>query len=521
MLSNLSPGLLIISGILALALLAIVVLFFYLRREHRRLLREAEEIRSRVRDEVESMRRNADLEAKEELFRLREEFEQETKEERQKTEKIRGELQRRERELDKQATFLHERLKTLEGERDEGTKLRQRLQEEESKLATLLQEHNEKLAQISGLTIEDALAKLQINMEDQARQAMGRRLLALREEYERQAKKESQRITTMALQRYAGDHSANLTVSIVELPDDEMKGRIIGRDGRNIRSFEQITGVDLIIDDTPEAVILSCFNPWRREIARLSLEELIRDGRIHPTRIEEIVSRIGEELESRALEIGEEVLFDLDIRDLHPDLATLIGKLQYRNSYGQNTLQHSQEVALLCGFMAEELGLDAEIARRAGLLHDIGKAIDQEVEGTHAALGAQIATQYGESPVVINAIAGHHEEVEATHLMTWLTSAADAISGARPGARKETLDHYVGRIVKLEDIASAFPGVMNAYAIQAGREVRVLVNSQLINDEQAALLSFEIARKIESDLVYPGEVRVVVIRETRATDTAS
>jgi ribonuclease Y len=334
------------------------------------------------------------------------------------------------------------------------------------------------------------------------------------------ADRKAKDIISLALQRYSGDYVAEKTVSVVNLPNEEMKGRIIGREGRNIRAIEAITGVDLIIDDTPEAVILSGFNPIRREVARVSLERLISDGRIHPARIEEIVEKVGVEIENTIRESGEQAAFDVGVHGIHPELIKYIGKLKYRTSYAQNVLQHSREVAFLCGIMAAELGVNEKQAKRAGLLHDIGKAIDHEMEGTHAMIGADLARRYSESPAIVHAIAAHHEDVPAEDIMAVLVQAADALSGARPGARKELLETYVKRLEDLEKIATSFTGISKAYAIQAGRELRIIVESERVGDADIVLLSRDIAKKIESELTYPGQIKITVIRETRAVEFA-
>ena len=335
-----------------------------------------------------------------------------------------------------------------------------------------------------------------------------------------QADKKAKEIIALAIQRYAGDYVVEKTVSVVNLPNDEMKGRIIGREGRNIRALEATTGVDLIIDDTPEAVILSGFNPIRREVARLSLERLISDGRIHPARIEEIVDKVSQEIDTAIRDAGEQAAFDVGVHGIDPELIRLLGKLKYRTSYAQNVLQHSREVAFLCGMMAAELGLNEKQAKRAGLLHDIGKAVDHEVEGPHALIGADLAKKCGEPPEIVHAIAAHHEDIQAESILAVLVQAADALSGARPGARKELLESYVRRLENLEKIATSFKGVSKAYAIQAGRELRIIVESEAVSDAETVLLSRDIAKRIESELTYPGQIKVTVIRETRAVEYA-
>jgi ribonuclease Y len=358
------------------------------------------------------------------------------------------------------------------------------------------------------------------SIESEARLEAGKKLVLIENEMKIQADRKGKNILALAISRYAGDYVAERTVSVVPLPSEEMKGRIIGREGRNIRALEAATGIDIIIDDTPEAVILSGFNPVRREVARLSLAQLIADGRIHPARIEEIVEKASKELEVTMREAGEQVTFDVGVHGLHVELIKLLGRLKYRTSYGQNMLQHSVEVAFLCGIMADELGIDNKQARRAGLLHDIGKAVDHEVEGSHAVIGGDLAKKYGEPQEIIHAIAAHHEDVTPESVLDVLVQSADALSGARPGARKEMLETYVKRLEDLEKIANSFAGVEKSYAIQAGRDLRIIVDSGNVNDSSASILSRDIAKRIENELTYPGQIRVTVIRETRAVEYA-
>jgi ribonuclease Y len=357
-------------------------------------------------------------------------------------------------------------------------------------------------------------------VEEEANHIIGLRLKEMEEKAKRDADRKAQEIIAVAIQRCSVDFTSEIAVSVVQIPSDEMKGRIIGREGRNIRTFETLTGVDLIVDDTPEAVTVSCFDPIRREVARLSLERLIQDGRIHPARIEEIIEKAQKDVEIQVLEAGEEALLETGIKHIHPELAKLIGQLRFRASYGQNALHHSLEVAHLCGLFAAELGLDESTAKRAGLLHDIGKAVDHQVEGPHAIIGADIAKRYNESPDIINAIASHHEDEEPQTLYALLVSAADAASASRPGARRESLDAYVKRLEKLEEIAKSFDGVSKAFAIQAGREVRVAVSPETTDDGRMQKLAYDIARKIEAEMKYPGQIRVTLIRETRVVDYA-
>ncbi|MBU2538256.1 MAG: ribonuclease Y, partial [Proteobacteria bacterium] len=382
------------------------------------------------------------------------------------------------------------------------------------------EEQRVQLEKISGISREEAKKQLTDSIESEARMEAAKMVVKIESEMKMQADKKAKDIIALAISRYAGDYVAEKTVSVVPLPNEEMKGRIIGREGRNIRAIEAATGIDIIIDDTPEAVILSGFNPVRREVARQSLERLITDGRIHPARIEEIVEKVSEELEVTMREAGEQATFDVGAHGVNLELIKLLGRLKYRTSYGQNVLQHSLEVAFLCGVMAAELGIDVKRAKRAGLLHDIGKAVDHEIEGSHASIGADLAKKYGESSVIVHAIAAHHEDIAPDGVLDVLVQSADALSGARPGARKEMLESYVKRLEDLEKIANSFKGVEKSYAIQAGREVRIIVNSGVVSDAEAMIVSKDIVKKIEQELTYPGQIRVTVIRETRAVEYA-
>jgi ribonuclease Y len=376
------------------------------------------------------------------------------------------------------------------------------------------------LEQIAGMTSAEAKKVLMDAMEDEAKQDVAKLIKAMEEEAKESGDKKAKDILALAMQRYAGEYVAERSVSVVTLPSDEMKGRIIGREGRNIRALEAATGIDLIIDDTPEAVILSGFNPVRREVAKLALQKLIADGRIHPGRIEEVVSKAQEEIEQAMKEAGDQAAFDLGVHGIHPEILKLIGRLKYRTSYSQNVYQHSLEVAFLCGIMAAELGVNVKQAKRAGLLHDLGKAVDHEIEGSHAVIGADIARKYGESPKIVHAIMAHHEDEKPATVLAILVQAADALSGARPGARREMMETYVKRLDDLERIATSFDGVINSFAIQAGREIRVMVSSDLVTDDRALFLAKDIAKKIETEMTYPGQIKVNVIRETRATEYA-
>jgi ribonucrease Y len=473
-----------------------------------------------TRKEAELIRKTATIEAREEWIRAKGKFDSEMWEARQ-------ELERKEQVFSEKEAQLRPRTEDAEGRDRE---LRQREKENEqgrreierktTDLTTVLTAQNLRLQEISGLTAEAARDQLLKNLEDEARAEGAMRARRIREDAERNAERESRRIITLAIQRLAAEQSVESTVTVVALPNEEMKGRIIGREGRNIRAFETATGVDVIIDDTPEAVLLSGYDPVRREIARLALERLIRDGRIHPGRIEEVVEKVGRDVEREIRETGERVTLDLGTHGMHPDLVRNLGALRYRTSFGQNVLKHSTEVAYLAGMMAAELGLDEVLARRAGLLHDIGKAIDHSVEGPHAVIGMDLARRCHEREEICLAIGGHHGEVENDSIYTVLVQAADAISGARPGARRETLEAYIRRLERLESLAESFPGVEKCFAIQAGREVRIMVQYKEVTDEAAATLAADIAKRIEKELQYPGQIKVVVIRETRAIEYA-
>ncbi|MBE0567118.1 MAG: ribonuclease Y [Krumholzibacteria bacterium] len=494
------------------------------RWRHERLHGAARLVRERLlqeaRDAAESTVRTAELEAKEEYFEARQRFEQETQQVRAEGRRRLEILDQREENLDKKVAFIDQKEVRLEHTDAALRKRQEELQQREHEAAGLLQKHTETLERIAGLSAERAKQVLMEQMVADARHAAARSVQQVREETERQVRRESMKIISLAVQRYAAEHVAESTVSVVDLPNDDMKGRIIGREGRNIRAFELATGIDVIIDDTPGAVIVSGFDPVRREVARQSLEILVRDGRIHPGRIEEVVKKTTQEMQDKVREFGEQACLDLGLQQVHPDLYPYIGRLNYRTSYGQNLLKHSLEVAAVAAVMASELGLDPRLARRCGFLHDIGKAADHEVDGPHALIGAKMCRKFGENDTVINAVGGHHQDVEATGPYTFLTAAADAVSASRPGARRESLETYVQRLENLEAIADAFAGVEKSYAIQAGREIRVLVNHSLVSDADAAVLAEEVSRRIENELEYPGQIKVMVIRETRATAVA-
>jgi ribonuclease Y len=488
------------------------------------MVSKAEDAAARILEDAkrqaDTMLKEASLQAKDAVYQAKAEFERESKERRRDLQALEKRIQQKEENLDKKVLIFDQRDAELFKKEQSLTSKEQSLSQKDEKLNQLIEEERRNLERISGLTSEEAKRVLMETLENEAKLDAAKRIKAIEEEARETADKKSKEILSLAIQRYAGEYVAEKTVSVVALPSDEMKGRIIGREGRNIRALEAATGIDLIIDDTPEAVILSGFNPIRREIAKLSLEKLIVDGRIHPGRIEEVVAKSTEEVEQAIKEAGEQAAFDLGVYGIHPEILKLLGRLRYRTSYSQNVYQHSLEVAFLCGIMAEELGVNVKQAKRAGLLHDLGKAVDHEVEGSHAVIGADLARKYGESPKIVHSIMAHHEDEKPATVLAVLVQAADALSGARPGARREMMETYVKRLEDLEKIATSFRGVTNSFAIQAGREIRVMVASEEVNDERAVVLAKDIAKKIEAEMTYPGQIKVHVIRETRAVEYA-
>jgi ribonuclease Y len=490
------------------------------RREREAATDEASRILKRAREEAESAKEAALLTGKEDAFRLREAWEKEE-------DRRREEVERLERRHNERSEFLDRKFDSL-SEREAGQETRSRdldrqeqsLRDRAANIQVLEEEARGRLEALAGISADEARKQLIDSMLDEARAEAAKDLRDIKEESARTAEREGKKILALSIQRMAADTTAETTVSVVQLPSDEMKGRIIGREGRNIRAFEQATGVDVIIDDTPEAVVLSGFNPIRREVARIALERLIEDGRIHPGRIEEMVAKSEKEVEKGMREAAEEVLYELGIHNVHAEILKILGQLKFRTSYGQNQLAHAREVALLAGNMAAEMGLDVQMTKRAGLLHDIGKGLTHEQEGTHVELGWRLCKKHKEPEIVLNAIKAHHDEEPHYFPETFLVTAADAISGSRPGARREMFEGYVKRLEKLEEIATEHPGVERCFAIQAGRELRVMVQPEKVTDQEMAQISEAVARKIEGELQYPGQIKVVVIRETRAVDFA-
>ena len=513
-------------GILILGLLvgfglAFGIKGFFDRQKLKAANDHAQRIHADAKLRADALLKEASLEAKDRLLKMKNEFDAETKETRGELKKREGRLIQKEENIDRKIDQQEQKEKELKRQEKSFSKRDQRLSHKENEYQELISEQKRQLEKISTLTAEQAKELLLRAMENEARYDGAKLIKRIENEAKEEADKKAKKILATAIQRYAADYVAERTVSVVQLPSEEMKGRIIGREGRNIRALEAATGIDLIIDDTPEAVILSGFNPVRREVARLSLLKLITDGRIHPARIEDVVKKVAQEVDTVIKDAGEQAAFDLGVHGINGELIKTLGRLKFRTSYTQNVLQHSIEVGFLAGVMAAELGLKEKLARRMGLLHDIGKAIDHEVEGPHAVIGSKLAKKLGESQQVVNAIAAHHEDIPPVTVYDILVQAADGLSGARPGARKELLENYVKRLEDLESIANSFRGVDGSYAIQAGRELRVIVESNKVSDEEAILVSRDIVKKIEDSLTFPGQIKVTVIRETRAVEYAN
>ncbi|MFH0786950.1 MAG: ribonuclease Y [Pseudomonadota bacterium] len=513
-----------ISGIL-LALFCGILIGFFIRKKFTESRVESIEALSKkiveeAKKEAATVKKEAMLQAKDSLYQMKMEFEKETKERRQEILDQEKRILTKEQNLDRKIEGIEKR--ESEFEKKERSLAQKEMETSDLKLKCeqLISEKKRQLEYLAGISSQEAKEMLLQTMENEAKYEGAKTIRRLENEAKEIADKKAKEIISLAIKRYAGDYVAEKVVSYVNLPNEEMKGRIIGREGRNIRAIEAATGIDLIIDDTPEAVILSGFNPVRREVARLSLERLISDGQIHPARIEEVVKKVSQEMDVAIREAGEAATFDVGVHGIHPEIVKLIGRLKYRSSYGQNVLQHSLEVAFLCGVMASELGINIKQAKRAGLLHDIGKAVDHEVEGSHAIIGADLAKRYAESNRVIHSIAAHHEDIPLESILDVLVQAADTLSGARPGARKEMLETYVKRLEDLEKIAKSFDGIGKTYALQAGREIRIIVESEKVSDNDIYILSRDIAKKIEESLTYPGQIKVTVIREIRAVEYA-
>ncbi|MDR0881113.1 MAG: ribonuclease Y [Candidatus Adiutrix sp.] len=508
----------------ALLVLGGLIGFWWRKRVFESKREEIERLSQKMIEEAQrdvvNIKKEATLQGQDIIFQMKSAGDKELLEKKKEQKRQEDRLAQKEEHYERRAEQLTQREAAVARQEIDLVKTEKKNQARAEELAQLLEAQQAALERVANLTATEAKETLIKSLAEEARHEGGKLIRQVEMETRETADKKAKEILALAVKRYAGDYVAEHTISVVPLPNDEMTGRIIGREGRNIRAIEAATGVDLIIDDTPEAVILSGFPPVRREIARISLERLIADGRIHPARIEEIVARVTEEMEQSIKEAGEQATFDVGVHGIHPELIKILGKLKYRTSYAQNVLQHSLEVAFLCGIMASELGQNVKQAKRAGLLHDIGKAVDHEVEGPHGLIGAELAKRYGESPAIIHAIMAHHEDTEPETVLDVLVQAADTLSGARPGARREMLETYVKRLDDLERIANSFKGVAKTYAIQAGREIRIIVNSEQVTDDSAAIMVNDICRKVEQEMAYPGQIKVTVIRETRAVGYA-
>ncbi len=510
---------LVIGAVVGVAL-GFVVTKYLANASTKRAAQEAKTMVDDAKRQAETLRREASVEAKDEALRLRQEAQAENKERLKEVRAAEQRVSQREESVDRRIDSLDSREQSLDAREHQISSMQGQLDRRKHDLDEAEQEVGRRLQQVAGMSAEEAKSELLDTLKDEVAHESAAIIRDSEARTKAEADKKARSILSLAIQRVAADHTAETTVSAIHIPSDDLKGRIIGREGRNIRSFEQLTGTNLIIDDTPECVTISCFDPVRREIGRVTMENLIADGRIHPARIEEMFGKAEKLVNQRVQEAGEQATFDTGIHDLHPELVRTLGRLRYRTSYGQNVLNHSLEVAYLAGVMASELGLDPVQAKRAGLLHDLGKAVDHEVEGSHAVIGADLARRFGERADIVHAIEAHHNDVEPNTVLDVLIQAADAVSAARPGARKETLDAYVKRLEKLEEIANSYKGVERTYAIQAGREVRVMVEPDVVDEAQTTVLAHDIAQRIENELQYPGQVKVVVIRESRAVGIA-
>ncbi len=495
--------------------------WFFAGKKSKEAEQKAKTLIDAAKQEAQKYKSQAEIESKDKMIKLRQDFDLESKERREELQAGEKRIQQKEENLDKRVDLLEKKEKDIEGRLSQLQQNEQKLNDKNQELEKLIEEEKERLQKISSMTQEDARKLLISRVDEELLEEKAVRIRKAEEEIKDASEKTAREIVSQSIQKCASEHTATSTVTVVMLPSDEMKGRIIGREGRNIRALEAAAGVDVIIDDTPEAVTISGFDMYRREIARIALETLISDGRIHPGRIEEVVEKAKEEMDALIKEEGEKTAFDLGIHGMHPELLKLVGKLKFRTSYGQNGLQHTKEVAMLCGAMASHLGMDAKLAMRGGLLHDIGKVVSQEVEeGTHAIVGGNLARKYREKEEVANAVEAHHEEVEARSIYCAFVSAADTISAARPGARAETVETYIKRLENLERIANSFKGTNKTYALQAGREIRIIVDPEKINDDEAIVMARDIRKKIEEEMEYPGQIKVIVLREKRAVEYA-
>jgi len=512
-----------VAGLVGGVLVVLLVSWFRSRQQRVRIelaKNAAARIIEEAKKDATTIKKEAELQAKDSILKERLDFEKEVRETRRELQNQEKRLIGKEEAIDKRIESIEKRENEL-GRREASVKSREKtIEEKGAECDRQVDEARRQLEQVAGMTREEAKRSLIDQMVEEAKHESAKRIRVIEEEAKEESVRKSQKIVALAIERLAGDFVAERSVTVFPLPNDELKGKIIGREGRNIRALEAATGIDLIVDDTPETVVISGHNPIRREIARLSLEKLVSDGRIHPGRIEEVVRKSEQEIEEAIKEAGQKAIFDVGVHGVHPEIVKLLGRLKYRYSYAQNVLLHSIEAAFICGMMAAELGLNEKQARRAALLHDIGKAVDHEVEGSHAIIGAELARKYGESPKIVNAIAAHHEDVRAETILAPLVDAADALSGARPGARREMMETYVRRLEELERITNSFKGVEKSYAVQAGREIRIMVQHDIVSDDEAARMAREIARKIENEMTYPGQIKVTVIRELRAVDYA-